>query len=131
MSIDELRTEAAVMTQWERHRFFVLIAGVILVSIFLVSVSLSLYNYSGAAQLDLSRPGYQDVRDKAKRDTTSTAFPATGVLDKAAYDQFRKLYSERTAKVLSVDSFDAKALSEESLQVLDSQHAQDTQTPAQ
>ncbi len=118
MSIDELREEAVAMTKWERHRFFVMIAGVILVAMFLVSVALSLYNNSGAAQLDLSRPDYQDIRNQAKRDTTSTTFPSTGTLDKAAYDQFEKMYDERTGRVLSVDSFDSKALSEESLQLL-------------
>lgn len=125
MSIDELRTDAIAMTNWERHRFFVLIAGVIFIALFLVSVALNLYNNSGAAQLDFSRPGYQDIRNKAKRDTTSATFPASGTLDKAAFDQFKKMYSERTAKVTSVDSFDAKALSENSLQLLGSQRSGD------
>lgn len=118
MSIDELRHDAAVMTRWEQHRFLALIAGVILIALFLVSVALSLYNSSGAAQLDLSRPGYQDVRDLAKRDTTSKSFPSSGVLDKEALDLFSKLYGEQSAKVISADSFDASAISEESLQLL-------------
>ncbi len=128
MSIDELRSEAAVMTHWERHRFFVIIAVVIIVALFLVSIALSMYNNSGAAQLDLSRPGYQDIRNKAKRDTTSTAFPATGTLDVAAFDNFKKMYMERTAKVTSVDSFDARPISKESLQLLDPAHTQDPET---
>ncbi|MBC7764267.1 hypothetical protein H7Y29_00985 [Microbacteriaceae bacterium] len=118
MSIDELRRDAAIMTRWEQHRFLALIGGVILVALFLVSVALSLYNSSGAAQLDLSRPGYQDVRDLAKRDTTSKSFPASGVLDKEALDLFSKLYGEQSAKVISADSFDASAISEDSLQML-------------
>jgi hypothetical protein len=81
-------------------------------------VALSLYNSSGAAQLDLSRPGYKDVRDLAKRDTTSKSFPTNGVLDKEALDLFSKLYGEQSAKVVSADSFDASAISEESLQLL-------------
>jgi hypothetical protein len=67
MGIDELRQDAIAMTRWEQHKFFVLIAGVILLSTFLVSVALSLYNSSGAAQLDLSRPGFQEVRKQATR----------------------------------------------------------------
>ncbi len=118
IGIDELRRDAAIMTRWEQHRFLALIAGVILIALFLVSVALSLYNSSGAAQLDLSRPGYQDVRNQAKRDTTSKSFPASGVLDKEALDLFSKLYGEQSAKVISSDSFDASAISEESLQLL-------------
>lgn len=116
-SIEELRRDAAIMNHWEKHRFLALIAAVILISLFLVSVALSLYNSSGAAQLDLSRPGYQDVRDQAKRDTTSKSFPATGSLDKEALDLFTKLYGEQSAKVSSSDSFDASALSADSLQL--------------
>ena len=118
MSIDELRQDAVAMTHWERHRFFIMIASVIGVSLFLVSIAMSLYNNSGAVQLDLSRPGYQDVRSQAKRDTTSVAFPSTGVLDQAAFDQFYSLYDQRTAKVTSVDSFGPTPLSEESLQLM-------------
>lgn len=128
MSIDELRGEASAMTHWERHRFFGLVAGVITIALFLVGVSMSLYNNSGAAQLDFSRPGYKDIRAKAKRETTTATFPSTGVLDKDAFDEFSKLYKDRTAKVTSVDSFDEKALSEESLQLM-SDRAPDTTAP--
>lgn len=131
MSIDDLRSEAVAMSGWERHRFLVMIGGVVLVSFFMVSVAMSLYNSSGAAQLDLSRPGYQDVRNKAKRDTTSTTFPSTGTLDKSAMGEFKKMYAERTSKVTTVDSFDPVALSEESLQLLGDQPAQDQAVPAQ
>ena len=118
MGIDELRQDAIAMTRWEQHKFFVLIAGVILLSTFLVSAALSLYNSSGAAQLDLSRPGFQEVRKQATRDTTTKTFPATGALDKAALDSFSRLYGEQTAKVSQTQGFDAAALSEESLQLL-------------
>lgn len=118
MKVDDLRNDAADMTHWERHKFLVLVASVILVSFFLVSVALSLYNSSGAAQLDLSRPGYQDVRDQARRDTATKSFPATGDLDKESLDEFSKLYNDRAAKVTSVDSFDATALSPDSLQLI-------------
>ena len=127
MTIDDLRSEAVAMTHWERHRFSIMIMSVISVSLFLVSVALSLYNNSGAVQLDLSRPGYQDVRAQAKRDTTNATFPATGQLDQAAFDQFNDLYDQRTAKVTSVDSFSASALSEESLQLMSTR---DTLDPA-
>lgn len=110
------------MTKWQQHRFFTLIVGVIIISFFLVSVALSLYNSSGAAQLDLSKPGYQDVRQQAKRDTTTKAYPSTGPLDKEALDSFAKMYTEHTGRVMSVDTFDSAALSEESLRMLNGTH---------
>ena len=38
MGIDELRQDAIAMTRWEQHKFFVLIAGVILLSTFNVLI---------------------------------------------------------------------------------------------
>ena len=126
MNLEDLRHEAVSMTKWERHRFLLLIGVVIAISMMMVSVALSLYNSSGAAQLDLSRPDYQDVRNQAKRDMTSTNFPSTGKLDSKAFESFNKLYQERTGKVISVESFDSTALSEDSLQLLTDTRTSDT-----
>ncbi|NCU37629.1 hypothetical protein EOL96_01005 [Candidatus Saccharibacteria bacterium] len=124
MSEDESQIEATIMTKWAQHRFIGLIIIVISISLFLVSVSLSLYNSSGAAQLDLSRPGYQDVREQARRETVTKAFPSTGVLDEEAMSDFSVMYQEQISKVLSSESFDAAALSEESLQLMTANRAQ-------
>jgi predicted negative regulator of RcsB-dependent stress response len=127
---DERETSVAELPRWSQHRFFILIAGVIGVALFLVSAALSLYNNSGASQLDFSSPTYQDIRKQARRDTTPVDFAATGKLDKTAFDQFKTMYAERTGKVLNVNSFDEKALSEESLQLLVDRTA-DQSVPAQ
>ncbi len=121
---------AAELSRWSQHRFVMLIVSVIGIALFLVSAALSLYNNSGASQLDFSSPTYQDIRKQARRDTTQVDFSATGTLDKAAYDQFKKMYTERTGKVVNVNSFDEKALSEESLQLL-VDHSTDQSVPAQ
>lgn len=129
MNVEELKHDASGLSPWQRHRFLVLIASVILIAVFMVSVALSLYNSSGASLLDLSRPGYQSVRDQAV-DTPATSYPSTGVLNKAALDQFDTMYNDRTSKVISVDSFDAAALSEKSLQLLSTTKA-DSTVPSQ
>lgn len=115
MSIEELKRDALIMSRWEKHRFLWMIAGVIVTSLFLVSVALSLYGTSGAAQLDLSRPGYQNVREKAGRNEAQVSYPANGPLDKQALESFKKMYDERAQKVTSVESYDSSALGDESL----------------
>ncbi len=119
ISMEELKNDAAEMTGWERHRFFALIVGVILISTFLVSVSMSLYNSSGAAQVDLSRPGYQSIQKEASREATSAqdAFPSTGKLDAAAFDSFNKSYNNHADRVVNATNFDAEALRTDTLQV--------------
>ena len=95
-----------------------MIAGAIVVACFLVSVALSLYNSSGASQVDLSRPEYEAIRSQAAQDDNDKSFSATGTLDEKAFKEFQDMYNARAAKVVGVDSFDAAALSEESLQLL-------------
>jgi len=109
-----------VLTPWQRHRFLVMIAGVVMVACFLVSVALGLYNSSGASQVDLSRPEYAAIRTQATKDGNDKAFDSTGTLDEKAIQSFKDLYNARAAKVVGVDSFDAAALSEESLQLMSS-----------
>jgi hypothetical protein len=101
----------------ERHKFLVTIGGCIIVALFLVGVALALYASSGAAQLDLSRPGYQSVRQQATHDDSIDAFPSTGDLDKNAIEQFRKIYDERAGQATSVDSFGGTVMSDESLSI--------------
>jgi len=116
-TIDELRLDADSMTVWQRHRFFVLIAGVIILSCIMVVIGMYMYNTSGAAQVDLSRPGYQSVQREASRDNTDDSFAATGKLDADAFDSFSKMYSDHARQVVGVDSFDPEALSTDTLQL--------------
>lgn len=118
MSQPREHEDPASPTFWQQYRFFALIALVVTVALFLVSVALSLYNSSGAAQVDLSRPGYESIRDQANQDKNDKSFDSTGTLDEDALKSFDSLYRNRAAKVVGVDSFDAAALSEESLQLL-------------
>lgn len=118
VSMEELRSDAAKMTHWQRHRFFALIVGVIIVSFLLVLVALSLYNSSGAAQVDLSRPGYQSIQKEASRGSIDDSFPSSGPLNAKAFDDFDKLYSGHSKRVVGVDSFDPQALDVTNLQLL-------------
>lgn len=103
--------------RWSRHRFMALVAITILTSLFLVSVALALYASSGAAQLDLSRPGYQSVREQAGRSTSFDGFSANGPLNKQTAEQFRKLYDQQAEKATNVDSFSGSAMSEQTLSI--------------
>lgn len=92
-----------------------MIAAAIMIALFLVGVALALYASSGAAQLDLSRPGYVSVRDQAKNKEDFDGFPATGSITKETLDQFRKLYEKQAEKATSLDSFGGNALSDQAL----------------
>lgn len=103
--------------RWARHRFMMLVTITILISLFLVSVALALYASSGAAQLDLTRPGYQSVRDQAGRETSFDGFSATGPINEKTMDEFRTLYDKQAEKATNVDSFAGNAMDEQTLSI--------------
>jgi len=113
----------SLLDWWRRHRFLAMVGLAVIISMFLVIVAMGLYSSSGAAQLDLSRPGYQAVRKEVTQDPGGETYPDTGVLDKAAIEQFMKLYDNRAASVSVTNSFDPTAMTDETLQLF--QAAQD------
>ena len=115
MTEQELMAEKPNLSRWQEHRFMVLVGTTIVIALFLVSVSLALYASSGAAQLDLSRPGYVSVRDQAARSDEFDNFPATGSIDKKALDQFRKSYDKQAERATNVDSFSGNAMDDQIL----------------
>jgi len=117
MTQEDLIAEAKSLSPWQRHRFTVLIGSTIVVSLFLVGVALALYASSGTAQLDLSRPGYQSVRDQAVRSDDFNGFPSSGPIDDEAIKQFRSLYNDQADKATSFDSFGGDVMSDKSLSI--------------
>jgi hypothetical protein len=117
MTEDQLIAEAKTFNSWQRHKFIVLIAGTIVISLFLVGVALALYASSGAAQLDLSRPGYVSVRDKVARSDGFSGFSASGSVSQSTIDQFRSQYNEQAKNATNVDSFGGDAMNDKALSI--------------
>ena len=110
--------EHAERTKWDRRRpLIVFISGSIVIAILLVFVSMALYVSSGAAQLDLSRPGYKSVQDKIDRSDTFKSFPATGSVTDKTIEDFLELYNRQTKSVSGTDAFNPETLSEQTLEI--------------
>lgn len=104
---------------WDEHRFMLLIIGTIIISIVLVAVSIVIYNVSGSAQLDLSRPGYQSVSDKVDRTDPVTDYSAFGSVDKGSVKDFTTIYDKQATKAKAVDAFNGDPLNPEVLEFSD------------
>lgn len=117
MTEDQLISDARGLGPWQRHRFLVLIGATIVISLFLVGVALALYASSGAAQLDLSRPGYVSVRGKAVQSDDFEGFSPSGTVDKNALRQFRSLYEQQSKETTNVDSFGGDVMSDKALSI--------------
>lgn len=104
-------------TYISKHRFIILIVVAIMITIGITALGLVLYRMSGAAQLDLSRPGYDIVRESATGDEKFDSFSSTGPIDEKSLEEFRKQYDKQANKATTVDSFGGDALSNASLQI--------------
>ena len=101
---------------WDRHRLSLLLIITIVIALCLTVVSVVIYNVSGAAQLDLSRPGYRSVSDQIDKDSTVDEFSATGTVDKTTIEGFIKLYDTQAARAKAVDAFNGDPLNPEVLE---------------
>jgi hypothetical protein len=107
---------AEELSYWDQHRFLLLIALTIIVAIVLVSISLVIYNVSGSAQLDLSRPGYQSVSDKVDQDDEIDEYDASGPVNTTTVNEFTTLYDAQAAKAKAIDAFNGDPLNPEVLE---------------
>lgn len=115
MSEDQLEQA----TPFSEHRLLLLVAGSIVIALMLVGVSMTLYAWSGAAQLDLSRPGYKSVQSQTKQFEKFGGFPADGAIDAKALQSFKELYSKQATEVSALDAFGGDVLSDQVLKIDD------------
>ena len=111
-------------SRWSEHRFLLMIAASIGVTIILVSIGSAMYYVTGTAQLDLSRPSYRAVRDEVKKNTSpeaQTQFSANGSVDEAMFKDFKKRYTSSASDVTGVDAFSGEPMSDQALGIKSSQ----------
>ena len=97
------------------NRFIVTVAGAIVVSLLLVTVSIAIYVRDGAILLDLSRPSYAPVREKIKKGDITPAFSSNGKLDLDIVKDFRTQLKQQTSEINKLGSFDGAAINDEAL----------------
>lgn len=99
-----------------QHRFMLFITISLLISIVIISISMFMYNISGAAQLDLSRPGYNSVRSMTTIDDGDFhTFSSNGTLKSGDIIYFKSLFKKQAQKVKVVDAFGGDSLNPEAL----------------
>lgn len=109
--------EGTKLNIWQQHRFLLLVIGSIIVALLLTAVSLKLYAISGAAQLDLSRPGYEQVVDKKAKSTVFEGYPSSGPINEQTLKEFQDLYNKRADQATKVDSFGGEVMSDAALSI--------------
>lgn len=109
---------------WDKHRFSLLLLLALIVAIVLTVVSMVLYNVSGAAQLDLSRPGYQSISNQVDTESKIETYSSSGSVNKETIQEFMSLYDKQAEKAKAVDAFNGDPLNPEVLFQSDSNATQ-------
>ena len=112
-STDEITEERSFK---DKHSFLLFITLSIIVACVIVTISMAMYNSSGAAQLDLSRPGYKSVRAQAgKDDGDFQTFATSGPISKDVINDFKTIYAKQAQKIKAVDAFGGDPLNSDAL----------------
>ncbi len=99
-----------------KHRILLLIGLTIIITSVFTAIGLMLYNTSGSAQLDLSRPGYKGVNEIVEKNKpTFVEYPATGEINEATLKEFQDLYKKHLDNVKSVEAFRGDPLAPDAL----------------
>jgi len=113
---EETHQEQTAQGFWAHHRLIMLLIGTISMALVLTCVSVIIYTTSGAAQLDLSRPGYRSVSDQVITEDTIDTYSASGAINEQAIKEFIELYDEQAEKGKAVDAFNGDPLNPEVLE---------------
>lgn len=100
---------------WHEHRLALLLGLTVVIAFVFVTVGMILYTTSGAAQLDLSRPGLKSVSNQVERDDKIEEYSSSGAVNKETIDEFIKLFDEQAKKAKAVDAFNGDPLNPEVL----------------
>ena len=101
----------------QKHRIIYAVIAALLIASLLTGVSMALYVSSGASRLDLSRPGYESLRNDVQQGKGEDTFSATGPLNTDVAQDFQERLNRHRETLSKLDTFGTNALDDEQLQI--------------
>ncbi|MDR2524437.1 MAG: hypothetical protein LBC95_02770 [Candidatus Nomurabacteria bacterium] len=99
-----------------RHTFPFMILAAVLVAAILTTISITIYISSGAANIDLSRSGYESVRENIiESEEDEAPFPVTGAIDAAAVEDFIQRANKLQVELDKMNDFGGEPLDDAAL----------------
>lgn len=113
---DGITRDDASFVLTAKRRILLLIGLTIVIAGVFTAIGLVLYNTSGSAQLDLSRPGYKGVNEIVEKNKpTFVEYPASGDINETTLKEFHDLYKKHLDNVQSVEAFKGDPLASDAL----------------
>jgi hypothetical protein len=106
-----------IMAAIQHNKLLFLVLIVVAATIIFTVISVAIYVRLGDISLDLSRPGYEDVRDDVVDDGSYTPYPVDGELGHEALQDFLSRLSKQQTEVGQLTGFIDDVLSDEALDI--------------
>lgn len=108
------------------HQFLFFIIFCIVIAFVMTMISLQLYKHSGAMKLDMSRPGYEQVRSEVEKSRDDQPYSATGELNETAIDDFNNRIDRYKQELKNLGTYDNSIISDENLNLVDTSNFEQT-----
>lgn len=109
--------------------FLLAIIGVIILTLALTITSVAIYVSSGVSSIDLSRPGYEQVRKQLINSDTNATFSSDGPINPKTLQEFNKLYDERAKELQVLGTYNESAIDDTNLGIAAPQPADTPASP--
>lgn len=99
----------------KNHQFTCFVISCIIIACIMTVISLQLYDKSGAIKLDLSRPGYEKVRQEVEKESDDQPYEATGTLDEQSIKDFESRLNKYDKELKALSNYSESTISDENL----------------
>jgi len=99
----------------KNYRFALMVTLAVVVAVVLSGASLVLYVASGAINIDLSRPGYEENRKDTAYEEDESPFSSSGPITTETIEDFTKRLQKLQSELHGMNNFSADAMSDEAL----------------
>lgn len=97
------------------HKFLLALCVAVVVALTMTVISVVMYVTSGVSSIDLSRPGFEQVRKDLKESDATPTFDPTGPLNSAVVDQFIQTFNGQSTETRSFGGFNDTAIDDGSI----------------
>ena len=97
------------------HKFALMVTIAVTLAVVLSGISVSIYVWTGAINIDLSRPGYEKNRVDTAYDENETPFSNSGPINAGVIEDFNKRLDKIQAELNGMNNFSADAMSDDAL----------------
>lgn len=104
-----------------QFKLAIMVFVAIAIALLLTVISVNTYIKSGVANLDLSRPGYEQAREQIRPSKGRSNFSANGPVDEKSLREFKKLYQAEMKQLIGGSSFSDSSLEDEQLRLVPTQ----------